>query len=357
MKILIVYNYNNKDNLFVPLLYEKLQLSNPDIYCSSEAFWNTQEFFDIIHFQWPEEVVGWNCNDNIKIEKLQQKITQYKAQGTKFIYTCHNLCPHYSNALINKTYEIIEANSDMIVHMGHYSYNEFQKKYPHKQHIIIPHHIYENVYDETISKEEARRRLKIPAHSFVITAFGNFRNREESTMILKAFLHSDIKHKYLLAPRLYPFSRHPKRNIFKQIVARIFWNLIQPILNKIFHMQTGSNENLISNEALPYYLSASDIVIIQRKHILNSGNIPLAFLFRKVVIGPNVGNVGELLQETHNLVFNPNHISDITETIQKASVLSHQKHGETNYRYAHENLNLEKISTLYYQAYCNLNNK
>ena len=40
------------------------------------------------------------------------------------------------------------------------------------------------------------------------------------------------------------------------------------------------------------------MVFIQRTDILNSGNVPLALSFGRVVTGPDSGNIGGLLAET-----------------------------------------------------------
>ena len=47
-------------------------------------------------------------------------------------------------------------------------------------------------------------------------------------------------------------------------------------------------------------------------------NIPLAFLFHKIVVGPNTGNIGELLKNTGNPTFNPNHKADIIRALKMA---------------------------------------
>ena len=357
-KILIVYNVQNEDNLFVPLLYRTLQQLNPNIRCSQKEFWFTKEKTDIIHFHWPEEVIDWNCPEtNTKIlQQLVDRITYFKSQGCKFIYTCHNLSPHHGNSIVSKAYRLIEENSDCIVHMGNYSYNILSQKYPEKIHMIIPHHIYENSYNKHISQAEARRKLKIPINKTVITAFGSFRNIDEMSMVLKAYLKSNLRHKYLLAPRLYPFSKHPKKKPLKQIMAWIFYQMLIPVFNRFFNIQGGENDQIISNDLLPYYLIASDVVFIQRNKILNSGNIPLAFLFQKVVIGPDCGNAGELLRKTGNPVFNPNAISSITAALQNAITLNLQHQGEANYQYALKHFNLEITANQYITIYHILQN-
>lgn len=351
MKALIVFREDDADNLFVHVLCQAIQNLKIDIHCSCRDFWEKSDSYDIIHFQWPEEVVGWNCTDVSVIERLKQRIAYFKTVGTKFVYTRHNSCPHYSNPVIKQAYEIIEACSDLVVHMGIYSQEEFKQSHPHSQNVIIPHHIYENTYDESITREEARARIGIPENKFVITAFGKFRNHEEINMVLKSYLHFRHKRKFLLAPRMLPFSKHPEqRNSWKRIASFIGYRLA-PLLLKLKDIKAGASEELIDNAELPYYIAASDVILVQRKKILNSGNIPLAFLFRKVVIGPNVGNVGELLRETGNPIFTPDDIHSIVNALKQAKQLSGQGKGEDNYHFAKQQMNLNTVANAYENAY------
>lgn len=116
-------------------------------------------------------------------------------------------------------------------------------------------------------------------------------------------------------------------------------------------MEAGANDELIDNCDLPYYLAASDAIIIQRKDTLNSGNIPLAFLFRKVVTGPNTGNISEILLRSGNPTFHPNESASIANALDICIKLSTLGHGEENYQFALENMNLKKIGKEYAEVY------
>ena len=360
MKALIVFREDDADNLFVHVLCQAIYNLKIDIHCSCHNFWEQDDVYDIVHFQWPEEVVGWNCTDASVIERLKQRIAYFKAAGTKFIYTRHNSCPHYSNPIIKQAYKIIESCSDLVVHMGKYSLEEFKQNYPDSRNTIIPHHLYEKTYNESITREEARVRIGIPKNRFVITAFGKFRNYEEIKMVLNSYLRLRNKNKFLLAPRMLPFSKHPgQRNILKRILSFTGYYLL-PLLLELRGIRAGASEELIDNDELPYYIAASDVIFVQRKKILNSGNIPLAFLFRKVVIGPNVGNVGELLHETENPMFIPDDVNSIVNALEQAKQLCEQGKGEENYYFAKQQMGLNTVANAYikvYQAILNLDLK
>ena len=303
IKALIVFRDNgDTDNLYVPILCDAIRTTGIDVRCSTNEFWDSDTPYDIIHFQWPEEVMGWNCDDPDRIRRLEERITFFRSRGARFVYTRHNVRPYDANEVIGRAYDIIEGQSDVVVHMGRYSLDEFAAKHADSRNVIIPHHIYQYTYKEDISVERARQYLNLPQEAFIVTSFGKFRNREERRMVTGAFRKWDEAKKFLLAPRLYPFSRFNRygSNFFKRWASRAGYYLLIPLLNRLRRMHAGASDEPIDNCDLPYYMAASDVIFIQRKDILNSASIPLAFLFHKVVIGPNIGNIGEILHDTGN---------------------------------------------------------
>ena len=125
----------------------------------------------------------------------------------------------------------------------------------------------------------------------------------------------------------------------------------------MFRLQAGANDELIDECDLPYYMAASDVIFIQRKNALNFVNIPLAFLFHKIVVGPDTGNMGELLNSTGNPTFNPDHKADIIRALKEARQLSAWGKGEMNYTYALENMNINKVGKQYAEVYRDLNSR
>ena len=300
IKALIVFRENgDTDNLFVPILCDAIRTTGIDVRCSTNEFWN------------------------------------FRSRGTRFVYTRHNVRPHDANEVIGRAYDIIEEQSDVVVHMGRYSLDEFAAKHADSRNVIIPHPIYQYTYKEDISVERARQYLNLPQEAFIVTSFGKFRNREERRMVTGAFRKWDEAKKFLLAPRLYPFSRFNRygSNFFKRWTSRAGYYLLIPLLNRLRRMHAGASDEPIDNCDLPYYMAASDVIFIQRKDILNSASIPLAFLFHKVVIGPNIGNIGEILQDTGNPVFHPDNQFDIIRALEAARQLSaHRKHEQRKNR-------------------------
>ena len=114
------------------------------------------------------------------------------------------------------------------------------------------------------------------------------------------------------------------------------------------------SKGFVKDEDLPYYYAASDTALIHRKEILNSGNLPMAFYMGKVVVGPNVGNVGTILDETSNPTFDIHKIDSLKDAIEKALVLNKQGKGEENRKYAIDNFSTERVAQLHINLYKSL---
>lgn len=330
------------DNPFIYTLTEgiKAQDSNIQFFFNKDLLWEDDcEKIDIIHIMWPN--VFDQAMQNGK--NLYERIHYLKSKKIKIFVTCHNLTPHTSNSIWEKAYSIIYNNCDAMIHLGNYSYNICKGKYPQAQHYIIPHHIYDTIYTYFPKRDEALSKLKLKHNFHYILCMGAFRNDQERDfirIIAKRFKSQKVK---IIAPTFYlapggkyEIWRNSSRKLLKS--SLLYSNIIIP-------------GKYISNADLPLYYSACDIALIQRPKILNSGNLPLSFLFGKVVVGPYVGNVGGILKETENPTFTPNDKNSIFEAITKGLNLSQSNLGRDNRKYALENWNTNLISNKFISLY------
>ena len=150
-----------------------------------DAFWNEEVFqFDIVHFQWPQAFMQPIPKEEAT-SKLVQRLKELRRRGIKIVSTCHDLKPHYSqcvgyDACLTKVYQY----SDLIFHLGEYSYITFVKEYPNAVHKQIYHHIYDTIYTNIPQREESRLRLNIPNDILCILCFGMFRSEEERELVI-----------------------------------------------------------------------------------------------------------------------------------------------------------------------------
>lgn len=331
MRILIACNVDSYPNPYVKTLYNGFVKQGTDITCSIEEFWNNANSYDIVHIQWPNLLVN-ELDDTCS--RLKSVIVEIKKQKIPLVCTCHNLIPHYnSGKAINNTYRVVYNNCDYIHHLGEASIHLLKDLYPEMtaEHIVIPHHTYDEIYNFDISKDEARNKLGIPKNVDCILSFGSFRHDEERKLLINLSKKMRNKNVYFLAPGFYR-SVILRKNILlslKALYNTIKYSIIAKFNNiHICHSYVSDNE-------LPYYLKAADVMLIQRIKILNSGNVPLAMLAGLPIVGPNDGNVGAILKDTGNFVFDPLKQKNISSFVQSA--LSSKCIGESNKKYAENN--------------------
>ena len=94
--------------------------------------------------------------------------------------------------------------------------------------------------------------------------------------------------------------------------------------------------------AEPAYFTAADVVFIQRLRILNSGNLPMGFYYGRPVLGPAVGDVGEILQEAGNPTFDPEDAPSVATALRRALAAVNGPLGAANRVKADAEWNMEK---------------
>lgn len=277
----------------------------------------------IVLIHWPEQLFGWKEPSLEQLNDLTQHITNWK-KNAKIIYVVHNLEKHKGmNPVFRKLYDLIESNCDCMLHFGEFSQQLFLKKIPKKQHVVIYHPLYKNSFT-TFSKEYARKKLSIQKKALVIVAPGAIRNKNERKLVLKAFKRIKKKGKVLIVPRMLPFE------LPFDFKGRIFLKkfidvnaLYSKLIKKLFYRKPTYmfNEKFLSEEELSLFMAAADIVLLPRIKILNSGNFFLGLTFQKIIVGPAVGNLTEMLELFKLPYFNPQNKDSIDGALQDAITL------------------------------------
>lgn len=233
--------------------------------------------------------------------------------------------------------------------MGEYSFKLLQSDYPQAKHFIIPHHLYDNIYKFDKGRNESCVKLKMLDNRINILCFGQFRTDEERDLILKLRKHKDMQNVNFIVPGFFRHRLICKRPL--EMLSRI-WHYIR------YRMEGVEFVNrVLSTTETETYFCACDIVFIQRFSVLNSGNLPMGFGAGCVVVGPNVGNVGSILNKTGNPIFNPYDIDSIVLAIKKAKELLSVNKGEENKMYAQTKWNTSAISRQLAEVYRCLKNE
>lgn len=329
MKILIPISLTNSpsENPFVRVLRDGLASCGHEVVCSSDLFWTSPINYDLLFFQWPEGILNRHRNGP-ELSTIANRIDVIKQTGVTICITCHNLFPHGKNSFVSEVYDYIYSQADAFHHMGIFSCNYLKQKYPNAFHFVAPHPIFYDVDTLGLTQGECKRKYNINKDKVTLISFGAFRDEYEHKLILD--LKKTVSDKLIFwAPKFYTNSIQNNNKLSKIIVYSF---------NYLKYKTSGIKMNfkIINDNEVLSMVNAADILLIQRKDILNSGNLPLGFSAKKIVVGPNVGNVGEILKMTGNPVFDPNDKMSIKNAVEQAVQMFYDsnKQGLSNYQFA-----------------------
>ncbi|MFC2109197.1 hypothetical protein ACFLSU_01365 [Bacteroidota bacterium] len=262
--------------------------------------------YDIVNIHWPESLFKWLEPSVEQLNFLETQLELWK-KHSKIIVVIHNEHPHYKKTKIfKKLYDLVLSNAHGFIHLGQYSKNIYFDKYNNAMHTVIEHPLYTS-FPNSISKIEARKKLNISSKAKVILVFGVLRSEEEEKMMLNAFKKLKLPHKTLLVPRFNYHFLNKKNRVWRKFV-RYFYT---------WHPQYFFKSKFVKNEEIQIFANAADVFWVVRKKGLNSGNVFLSWSFKKNVIAPQIGNMGEEVENVGGSVYDPNNINSIKKAILK----------------------------------------
>ena len=150
-----------ENNPFVDVLSDGLANFGHEVICSREEFWENYAQYDLIFFQWPDWVLLDEHISNKDIKPLCAHLKNIRDKDIPLVITVHNLHPHDNNPFINEIYETLYSNVDAFHHMGKFSHDFLKSIYPNKYHFIVPHPIYYDLNDITLSRKDCKKRFNL----------------------------------------------------------------------------------------------------------------------------------------------------------------------------------------------------
>ncbi|MBR1402574.1 MAG: hypothetical protein IJ558_13990 [Treponema sp.] len=346
----IYYPYDNPEKVDTPYV-RSLTQNIPNLDANVEFYWGLSDFwndkcldYDIIHIMFPHFLVMGRRHSS---KDLEQRLNFLKSNGKIIVSTCHNFVPHYKKQKKQtQAYELVYKYSDEIYHLEEYSKTVFEKKYPDIPQKLLYHPIYTNAYmtSSLPSRNEAKEKLGLDRDKKYILCFGAFRDNEERLLILGIYdwlVKNDL---YVLAPSFFRVKKTRNK------IAYLYNLLKFRSLKKKFPHIIFSNSRVPEND-VPLYAQACDIGLIQRIHILNSGNVFLYSLFGKIFVAPDEGNVGVICKKTGMPSFDAKDRNSLIKAISEALKLSENNAGEALKNYAIKNWSLEAFYTKQWEYY------
>lgn len=313
MNIFIPVGSSKSKNPFVQELVRSLQCAGCLVGTGSIWDLSVNDEWEIILIQWPERLVE---EFPLKLEyfiSLKKKLNELRRVKT-LVATIHNVRPHkYKSDIYVRLYSLVLKSIHGVVHMGSASVtiisSIYESEVDGKPLAVIPHGNY-CLFGEAVDKLKAKKLLGV-RDSEVVLVIGSIRSYAEFKLLIRAVIACKRVGLKVLYRAEMSFSTHS----FKAFPA-IMYRLVDEIVMIPLKTALAFMPNLIYRPGpvrfadMHLLMSGVDIVFIPRLDCLNSGNVLLAFTYGCVALGPDVGNVGDLLRSTGNVVFDVDRVGE-----------------------------------------------
>lgn len=278
--------------------------------------------YNIVNIHWPEALFDWWEPTEQQLLDLEEDIRFWK-KNSVVVYTKHDdRRTKGSTPLFTQLFELIEKYTDVFIHLGEYSKAKYEVIYPNARHEIVPHPLYQGSY-KVFPKNEAREILGITPNSFVITVPGAIRDFKERKLVLNSFKALKVSHKVLISSNM---RTEIKRDFRGRVALKKFVDVKKYLVNRFKSKYKPPTYiftyEKLDSEEFSLKISAADVILVPRIDILNSGNVFLAFTFRKVVCGPATGNINEALQKFKMPIFKPSSLKSVIKALNQAVILN-----------------------------------
>lgn len=243
----------------------------------------------VIHLHWIKEFCKFDFDNRAKTIRAvlgaMRNLLLIKRRGNKVVWTVHNTFMH-ENRFVAIEYLLryfLSKICDDIIVMSDYSRAEFLRMYGRSHRIHnIPIGNYIGVYPKTVSKVQARERLKLSLDSKVFLYVGRVQQYKGISNLLRSFRAID----------------DPKATLVIAGVCKDF-ELETEISEAILaDSRIIAHLGFIEDTEIQYYLNACDWVVLPFKKILNSASVLLALSFQKPVIVPQKGAITEIVSNS-----------------------------------------------------------
>ena len=296
------------------------------VYVGKHWLTSTDISWDVVNIHWPEHLITHE-NDLNEFNWLKKRLVLL-SKSSKVITTIHNLRPH--DQCVEKStpfdiFQLVYDYSSAFVHLAEASIKLLVEQYPretaNKIHHVIPHGNYRSLENMFGYLPICDQISLANSNKIKVLSIGAIRSLKELKLLASAcFITGEmggIFYNYstlqLKKTPLHPF--HPGK-----IISRFFDESKDLLIKKLLPIVTGVpfEDNFIPNSKMSELLCSCDVVFLPRASSLNSGNIPLAFTYGCVVVGPDIGNIGLILKQSGNPVYNiTNFHSSIRSAIGK----------------------------------------
>lgn len=220
---------------------------------------------------------------------------------TKVIAIVDNIIPHEKRFLDNTFTRYFVSGVDGFLAMSKNVINDISKFNTSKPRILTPHPLFDD-FGDSVSKEEAQKKLGLNADDINILTFGLIRKYKGVDLLIDALADERL-------------AKYP----IKLTIAGEFYDSPTPYYDKVKQLGLSSKVNFIPkfipDEDVKYYFCSTDLVAQTYRSATQSGVTQIGYHFEKPMLVTKVGGLAEIIPEGKvGYVVEPN-VKDISDAI------------------------------------------
>jgi beta-1,4-mannosyltransferase len=264
---------------------------------------------DYLHLHWPSFVYATSRSRAALITSFLRFVALLmlaRARGGRLLWTAHNLVPHDRSLLpaLDRVGRrlVIGASTRVFVH-GAAAADVLVTTYPRvaRKLTSIPHGHWVDYYADSVTREEARRRLSLPKDAYVYLFIGLCKPYKNVHRLVEVFRQCGENAVLVIAGA---FQEERYRELIVGLAAGDPRIRLYP--------------TFIPDDDMQLFLRACDIVVAPYREILTSGTAMLAMSFGRPVISIAAGHVRDVVTAECGILFDPNDAAGLDASLREA---------------------------------------
>jgi beta-1,4-mannosyltransferase len=264
---------------------------------------------DVVHLHWFERffISRTSAMTAARLVAFRSDLQRLRRAGTRIVWTVHNLVNHEKqHPRLNRAgARMLARSADAIIAHSASVRDELADVAgagPAARSVVIPHGHYIDYYENRVTRDEARRLLKLPPGATVFLFFGGVRPYKGVPELIDAFRAVAGESTRLLIAGAAPNEG------FRTEIERT--------------ASTDSRIRLalayVSDTDVQLYMNAADLVVLPFRDITTSGSVILAMSFGRCVIAPRFGGLLDVLPQEGAFYYDADRPDGLAGAIKRA---------------------------------------
>jgi beta-1,4-mannosyltransferase len=268
-----------------------------------EAVWSAQWLArtmrrgDVVNVHWPS-FLYYSRTSRLKtwrdLVRTAVLLIFLRSRGVRFAWTAHNLYPHDGGRelLVHRLGRrlVVALASYVCVHGQTGARVQQEFAVPGEKLVPLEHGNWIGFYPNSVTRQEARRRLGIPPEAFTYLFIGLCKPYKNLEYLVLS--HRSLQDDSLLW-------------IVGQFQSAPYQALVTEEALRAGTDRVTIRDEFVASQDLQTYLNACDVVVLPYREILTSGAAMLALSFGKAVIAPRMGTLTELITPECGVLYDP----------------------------------------------------